>query len=64
MMKTKRLAAIFAAMMMALALVSCSNNDDEKTDSNQKSAEPSTNALSSLKAVDGIDGVYTLEYTS
>ena len=63
MMKTKRLAAIFAAMMMALALVSCSNNDDEKTDSNQKSTEPSTNALSSLKAVDGIDGVYTLEYT-
>lgn len=54
MMKTKRLAAIFAAMMMALALVSCSNNDDEKTDSNQKST---------VKAVDGIDGVYTLEYT-
>lgn len=62
-MKTKRLAAVFAAMMMVFALASCSKDDDEETVSKQSSTEPSTNALSSLKAVEGVDGVYTLEYT-
>ena len=60
MKKLKKLTALLAALALVFALGSCANGSN----SNDKPAptESSLGALTSLKAVDGVNHVYTVEY--
>ena len=68
--KLKKLSAVLAALILAFAFVSCINNANTNDDQpNQQSAsakpaptEPGFGALTTLKAVEGFERVYTVEY--
>ncbi len=63
MKKLKKLSAALAALLLAFAFVSCANNaNDEQPASKPAPTEPGLGALTSLKAVEGFDYVYTVEY--
>ena len=63
MKKLKKLSAALAALLLAFAFVSCANNaNDEQPASKPAPTEPGLGALTSLKAVEGFDHVYTVEY--
>lgn len=63
MKKLKILSAALAALLLAFAFVSCANNaNDEQPASKPAPTEPGLGALTSLKAVDGLERVYTVEY--
>lgn len=61
----KRVSTVTAIMMaLLLGLVSCQNDDDDDSVSTGKApaSESFSNALASLNAVEGVSGVYTIEY--
>lgn len=65
MKKLKKLTALLAALALVFALGSCansSNSNDNPSKSKPAPTESSLGALTSLKAVDGVDHVYTVEY--
>lgn len=63
MKKIRKLSALLAALLLAFALGSCANGN---TTNNEKTkpapTEPGLGALQSLKAVEGFEHVYTVEY--
>ena len=65
MKKLKKLTALLAALALVFALGSCansSNSNDNPSKSKPAPTESSLGALTSLKAVKGVDHVYTVEY--
>lgn len=65
MKKLKKLTALLAALALVFALGSCangSNSNDTPSKSKPAPTESSLGALTSLKAVEGVDYVYTVEY--
>lgn len=65
MKKLKKLTALLAALALVFALGSCansSNSNDNPSKSKPAPTESSLGALTSLKAVDGVGHVYTVEY--
>ena len=65
MKKLKKLTALLAALALVFALGSCangSNSNDNPSKSKPAPTESSLGALTSLKAVEGVDYVYTVEY--
>lgn len=62
MIKITKLTKVLAALTLVFALAACSNGSNN--DSNEKPAptEPGLGALQSLKAVEGFNHVYTVEY--
>lgn len=58
----RKIALFFVSATIAFNFCSCSNDDDN--DSTMKtSSESYTKAISALKSVDGVNGVFTVEYT-
>ena len=64
MKKLTKLTAILAALTLIFTIVSCSNASNSDSQQNKKPVptESSLGALKSLKAVEGFDHVYTVEY--
>ncbi len=65
MKKLKKLTALLAALALVFALGSCangSNSNDTPSKSKPAPTKSSLGALTSLKAVEGVDHVYTVEY--
>ena len=58
---TKGLAALLMAFALVFGFASCSSDSDSEKEK-VSASEPATNALSSLKAVDGFSNVFTVEY--
>ena len=66
-LKLTKLTAILAALTLAFVFASCSHEPDEyskpeETKQRPEPTESSLGALQSLKAVEGFDNVYTVEY--
>lgn len=64
MKKLTKLTAILAALTLVFAIASCSNASNSDSQQNKKPVptESSLGALKSLKAVEGFENVYTVEY--
>ncbi len=60
-----RIAMFFMASLLAFPFYSCSSDDEEerKEPTKKTASESFSKAISTLKAVEGINGVFTVEYT-